>query len=101
MLTNNNINFDVNIIKDCLKSIEPSEPKEELLARLTYDKLKIYNENYMNKFNKVVDDLYECAVSSNVKGMATALKRLSNVSHDLFSAELNIYKRLSGCGNDR
>lgn len=100
MLTNNNISFNVDTVKECLEEIKPTETREELLAHLTYDKLKMYNDSYMVKFNKIVDDLYDCAVSSNFKGMSMLMNRLSKVSHSVFNAELDTYKRLVRYAND-
>ena len=94
MLINSNLCFDVDLLKECVEEIKPTEPREELLAKLTYEKLKLYNENYMAKFNKIVDDIYDCAVSGNVKNMSVLLKRLSNVSHRVFNAEINLYIKL-------
>lgn len=94
MLTSNNLCFNVDKIKECIEEIKPTEPREELLAKLTYEKLKLYNEDYMVKFNKIVDDIYDCAVNNNIKNMSTLLKRLSKVSHSVFDAELNLYIKL-------
>lgn len=101
MLTNSNIRFDVDTIKECIEELKPTEPREKLLADLTYKKLKMYNDNYMVKFNKIVDDLYDCAVNNNIKNMGILMNRLAKVSHRVFSAELNLYNKLAGYQNDK
>lgn len=97
MLIRSDTPLDAQIIYECLNEIKSDKTSEELLSELTYNKLNENNKIYIDKFNKIVDDLYECAIGeSDIKKMSILLKRLANTSHSVFKAEINLYKRLSG-----
>ena len=97
MLIRSNTPLDTQIIYECMDEIKSNKTSEELLSELTYKKLDENNKIYLEKFNGIVDDLYDCAIKQDdVKKMSILLKRLANTSHSVFKAEINLYKRLCG-----
>lgn len=89
----NDLQFDISIIKECMGEMV-SVNKEELFNRLTYEKLKQYNENYAEKFDRMVDELCADISRGNYKQIGKSLRKFSKATESIYKTEILLWQSL-------
>ena len=89
----NELQFNTDVIKECMSEMI-SVNKEELFNKLTYEKLKQYNESYAEKFDKMVDELCADISRGNYKQIGKSLRKLSKATESIYKTEILLWQSL-------